>query len=179
MTYDDIWIKCLKMSVRLKQKKPAKRFRRTPNLSKFETTSAIIWQIGPTITAPHIQPNGPGCGSKRPCCWICYPLLIILKICCSHSCVLERNKCRSLNQCELFLRWFISKHIFSSLSSRACRWIFLRYEMIEFKTSEHCGTHLDAPGHFSHGSWAVSEIPVERLFAPGKTSQLSKPMTAL
>ena len=54
-----------------------------------------------------------------------------------------------------------------------------RYEINEFKTSEHCGTHLDAPGHFSRGSWAVSEIPVERLFAPGRTSQLSKPMTAL
>ena len=121
--------------VRPLKQKPAKRFRRTPNLSKFEITSAIIWQIGPTITAPNIQPNGPGCELKRPCCWICFPLLIILKKCCSHSWVIERNKCRSLNQCELVL-WFFSKHIFSSLSSRACRWIFFRYEMIEFKTKQ-------------------------------------------
>lgn len=32
-----------------------------------------------------------------------------------------------------------------------------------FESSEHMGTHLDAPSHFSTGSWSVDQIPLERL----------------
>ena len=113
----DVCIKCSEMSVRLKQK-PAKRFRRTPNQSNFETPSAIIRQIGPTFTAPKIQPNGPGCGFKRPCCWTWFPSLTILKKCFSLSLLIKTNKFRSADQCGHFL-WFILsvKRIFLSLSS--------------------------------------------------------------
>lgn len=37
-----------------------------------------------------------------------------------------------------------------------------------FKTSEHCGTHLDAPFHFYHDGWKLGEIPLERMIIEGK-----------
>ncbi|RPI57292.1 MAG: cyclase family protein [Acidobacteria bacterium] len=33
-------------------------------------------------------------------------------------------------------------------------------------TSEHGGTHLDAPLHFAEGKWATDQIPLERLVGP-------------
>jgi kynurenine formamidase len=33
-------------------------------------------------------------------------------------------------------------------------------------TSEHGGTHLDAPVHFGEGRWTTEQIPLERLIAP-------------
>ncbi|XP_025413965.1 uncharacterized protein LOC112686063 isoform X2 [Sipha flava] len=36
-----------------------------------------------------------------------------------------------------------------------------------FMTSEHCGTHLDAPFHFNHDGWKLGEIPLERLIIEG------------
>lgn len=35
-------------------------------------------------------------------------------------------------------------------------------------TSEHSGTHLDAPAHFAKDHWSVDQIPAERFIAPGK-----------
>jgi len=40
------------------------------------------------------------------------------------------------------------------------------YELNQFTTSEHGGTHLDAPVHFSRGAWSVDEIPPNRFIAP-------------
>ena len=37
------------------------------------------------------------------------------------------------------------------------------YAANNFATSEHGGTHLDAPVHFAQGHWAVDQIPLDRL----------------
>ena len=37
------------------------------------------------------------------------------------------------------------------------------YAANTFATSEHGGTHLDAPLHFAQGRWATDEIPLDRL----------------
>ena len=37
------------------------------------------------------------------------------------------------------------------------------YAANNFATSEHGGTHLDAPVHFAKGHWSVDEIPLDRL----------------
>jgi kynurenine formamidase len=37
------------------------------------------------------------------------------------------------------------------------------YAANTFSTSEHGGTHLDAPLHFAQGRWAADEIPLDRL----------------
>lgn len=39
--------------------------------------------------------------------------------------------------------------------------------MNTFKTSEHYGTHMDAPAHLHKGSWRVHQIPIEKLVGPG------------
>ena len=41
------------------------------------------------------------------------------------------------------------------------------YSAYEFTTSEHGGTHLDAPIHFSRGKQTADRIPLSRLVAPG------------
>ena len=41
------------------------------------------------------------------------------------------------------------------------------YEANTIRTSEHGGTHLDAPIHFADGSWHTEEIPLDRLIGPG------------
>jgi len=40
------------------------------------------------------------------------------------------------------------------------------YEVNQFTMSEHSGTHLDAPVHFSRGAWSVDEIPPDRFMGP-------------
>ncbi|MFT5141849.1 MAG: kynurenine formamidase [Rhodothermales bacterium] len=40
------------------------------------------------------------------------------------------------------------------------------YEANTFRTSEHGGTHLDAPVHFAEGKHTNDQIPLERLVAP-------------
>ena len=40
------------------------------------------------------------------------------------------------------------------------------YSANSFSTSEHGGTHLDAPVHFAEGRQSVDEIPLQRFFAP-------------
>jgi len=37
------------------------------------------------------------------------------------------------------------------------------YAANNFATSEHGGTHLDAPVHFAQGHWSVDQIPLDRL----------------
>ena len=37
------------------------------------------------------------------------------------------------------------------------------YAANNFATSEHGGTHLDAPVHFAKGHWSVEQIPLDRL----------------
>jgi kynurenine formamidase len=37
------------------------------------------------------------------------------------------------------------------------------YAANSFTTSEHGGTHLDAPVHFAEGKWSTDEIPLDRL----------------
>ena len=41
------------------------------------------------------------------------------------------------------------------------------YAANAFCTSEHGGTHIDAPIHFAAQGWTLDEVPVERLLAPG------------
>ena len=43
-----------------------------------------------------------------------------------------------------------------------------RYESNDFCASEHGGTHLDSPVHFSKGKWSVEEIPFKNLIGKGK-----------
>jgi kynurenine formamidase len=40
------------------------------------------------------------------------------------------------------------------------------YAANNFSTSEHGGTHLDAPRHFAEGKWSSEEIPLQRLVGP-------------
>ncbi|MGC4081903.1 MAG: cyclase family protein [Vicinamibacterales bacterium] len=40
------------------------------------------------------------------------------------------------------------------------------YSSNNFSTSEHGGTHLDAPVHFAEGHWTVEQIPLDRLIGP-------------
>jgi kynurenine formamidase len=40
------------------------------------------------------------------------------------------------------------------------------YAANNFCTSEHGGTHLDAPLHFATGKWATDQVPLERLTGP-------------
>lgn len=49
------------------------------------------------------------------------------------------------------------------------------YSTNAFTTSEHMGTHLDAPYHFYTEGWKVDEIPLERLIAvPTRIIDVSK-----
>lgn len=41
------------------------------------------------------------------------------------------------------------------------------YSSYDFASSEHGGTHLDAPVHFAEGARASDEIPIEQLIGPG------------
>lgn len=48
-------------------------------------------------------------------------------------------------------------------------------ELNNFCSSEHSGTHLDAPVHFNRHGWSVSEIPTERLYrVPGVMIDVSR-----
>ncbi len=54
------------------------------------------------------------------------------------------------------------------------------YASNTFRTSEHGGTHLDAPIHFAEGKMTTDEIPIEKLVGPAavidvKTKALSNP----
>ncbi len=40
-------------------------------------------------------------------------------------------------------------------------------------TSEHGGTHLDAPRHFAEGNWTTDEIPLDRLVGPAVVIDVS------
>jgi kynurenine formamidase len=40
------------------------------------------------------------------------------------------------------------------------------YESNTFRSSEHGGTHIDAPVHFAKDHWTTDQIPVERLIGP-------------
>jgi kynurenine formamidase len=40
------------------------------------------------------------------------------------------------------------------------------YASYEYCASEHVGTHLDAPFHFSQGNWRTEQIPLHKLIGP-------------
>lgn len=40
------------------------------------------------------------------------------------------------------------------------------YSSYDISASEHGGTHLDAPIHFSEGKWSTDQIPLNRLIGP-------------
>jgi len=50
------------------------------------------------------------------------------------------------------------------------------YESRDISSSEHAGTHLDAPTHIrnSEGGWSTSDIPLDRLMGPGIKIDISK-----
>jgi kynurenine formamidase len=52
------------------------------------------------------------------------------------------------------------------------------YAANTFTTSEHGGTHLDAPVHFAEGKWTTEAIPLERLVGPAVVIDVSEPSTA-
>ncbi|XP_069687443.1 kynurenine formamidase-like [Periplaneta americana] len=43
-----------------------------------------------------------------------------------------------------------------------------------FITTEHIGTHVDAPYHFSENGWKIADIPLKRLFVPGALIDVSE-----
>ena len=49
------------------------------------------------------------------------------------------------------------------------------YAANSFTTSEHGGTHLDAPVHFAEGKWTTEAIPLERLVGPAVVVDVSEP----
>jgi kynurenine formamidase len=48
------------------------------------------------------------------------------------------------------------------------------YAANTFSTSEHGGTHLDAPVHFAEGKWTTSDIPVTQLVGPAVVVDVQK-----
>lgn len=52
------------------------------------------------------------------------------------------------------------------------------YSAYAFSTPEHGGTHLDAPVHFSEGSWSTDEIPVKWLVRPAVVIDMSEKAAA-
>src|SRR5687768_15562999 len=48
------------------------------------------------------------------------------------------------------------------------------YSANSFFTSEHGGTHLDAPVHFAQGKQSVDEIPLQRFFGPAVVVDVTK-----
>ncbi|HET9193983.1 MAG TPA: cyclase family protein [Vicinamibacterales bacterium] len=48
------------------------------------------------------------------------------------------------------------------------------YSSNSFFTSEHGGTHLDAPVHFAQGRQTVDQIPLQRFFGPAVVVDVSK-----
>ena len=48
------------------------------------------------------------------------------------------------------------------------------YSSNSFFTSEHGGTHLDAPVHFAQGRQSVDQIPLQRFFGPAVVIDVSK-----
>src|SRR5688500_7839558 len=47
------------------------------------------------------------------------------------------------------------------------------YASNNFATSEHGGTHVDAPVHFAQGKWSVDQIPVEQLIGVASVIDVS------
>ncbi|VDI04059.1 Hypothetical predicted protein, partial [Mytilus galloprovincialis] len=45
--------------------------------------------------------------------------------------------------------------------------LLFSFEINTFRTTEHIGTHVDAPAHFSEGSWRAHQIPVDHLVGNG------------
>ena len=45
--------------------------------------------------------------------------------------------------------------------------LFFRVASNTIKTTEHLGTHLDAPQHFNEFSWTMDQIPIDHLVGPG------------
>jgi kynurenine formamidase len=49
------------------------------------------------------------------------------------------------------------------------------YAANNISTSEHGGTHLDAPLHFAEGKWSTDQIPLERLVGPAVVVDVTSP----
>jgi kynurenine formamidase len=47
------------------------------------------------------------------------------------------------------------------------------YAANNLSTSEHGGTHLDAPRHFAEGKWTTEQIPLDRLIGPAVVVDVS------
>lgn len=58
--------------------------------------------------------------------------------------------------------------IYEQITGTSDKW----YSTESFSTSEHCGTHLDAPYHFYQQGWKLDEIPLERMVVDGNTRQV-------
>ncbi|KAF5288323.1 hypothetical protein FQR65_LT12057 [Abscondita terminalis] len=64
--------------------------------------------------------------------------------------------------------WYVRKNFKSMFFS-----ILNRFATNDFKSSEHGGTHLDAPYHFVKTGWKVGDIPLQNLLASGIKIDLS------
>jgi kynurenine formamidase len=51
------------------------------------------------------------------------------------------------------------------------------YAANNLTTSEHGGTHLDAPVHFAEGKWSTDQIPLDRLIAPAAVVDVTDGVT--
>ena len=49
-----------------------------------------------------------------------------------------------------------------------------RYASNTYESSEHVGTHIDAPFHMVEDGWKVGDIPLYRFFVPGQSSLENK-----
>ena len=52
------------------------------------------------------------------------------------------------------------------------------YAANNFATSEHGGTHLDAPVHFAKDHWAVDQIPLDRLVGDAVVVDVTAPSSS-
>lgn len=55
------------------------------------------------------------------------------------------------------------KHILEFANFTAAGYYYSAYQI---SASEHGGTHLDSPRHFSAGKWTTDQIPLDRLIGP-------------
>jgi len=50
----------------------------------------------------------------------------------------------------------------------------IKYKVQDFITSEHAGTHMDAPDHFGDHGWTIDQIPIEHLEGPAVVVNISE-----
>ena len=70
--------------------------------------------------------------------------------------------------------WPTAKRFELQVESRGRTPLGYYYSANNFSTSEHGGTHLDAPVHFAEGKWSSEQIPIDRLVGPAVVVDVTK-----